>query len=93
MIKIVIADTGPLIALARAGYLRLLHVLYKKIFIPPALHAELCLGSGQPGSKSLSDAIDKGWLKIKKPPDNNASTLSQLALILDLGEAEANCTG
>jgi predicted nucleic acid-binding protein len=57
--------------------------------IPPAVHAELCLGSGRPGSKQLADAMKQGWLQIKKPSTSTASSLSELVLILDLGEAEA----
>jgi predicted nucleic acid-binding protein len=86
---IVVADTGPLIALARAGHLQLLQALYQEVFIPPAVHTELCLGSDRPGSKQLADAMEQGWLQIKKPLDNTTSSLSELALILDLGEAEA----
>jgi len=87
--EIVVADTGPLIALARAGCLQLLPALYQEIVIPPAVHAELCLGSRRPGSKHLADAMEQGWLKIRKPSINTASSLSELALILDPGEAEA----
>jgi len=86
---IVVADTGPLIALARAGYLQLLQVLYQEIFIPPAVHTELCLGSGRPGSKRLADAFGQGWLQIKSPSARTTTSLSELVLILDPGEAEA----
>lgn len=89
MTGIVVADTGPLIALGRAGYLQLLQSLYQEIFIPPAVHAELCLGSGRPGSKQLADAMEQGWLQIRKPSYRSTSSLSELVLILDLGEAEA----
>ena len=89
MTGIVVADTGPLIALAGAGYLQLLQALYQEIIIPPAVHAELCLGSGRPGSKQLADVMEQGWLQIKKPSASAASSLSELVLILDLGEAEA----
>lgn len=89
MTGIVVADTGPLIALARAGYLQLLKELYQEIIIPPAVHTEMCLGSGRPGSKQLAGILEQGWLRIKKPSDSTASSLSELTLILDLGEAEA----
>ena len=88
MTGIVVADTGPLIALARAGYLELLQELYQEILIPPAVHDELCLGSNRPGSKRIAEAIEQDWLHIRKP-SSKTSSFSELALILDSGEAEA----
>ena len=88
MTGIVVADTGPLIALARAGYLELLQDLYHDILIPPAVHDELCLGSNRPGSKRIAEAVEQGWLNIHKP-SSNTSSFSELVLILDPGEAEA----
>ena len=88
MTRIVIADTGPLIALARAGYLELLHALYQEILIPPAVYDELCLGSNRPGSKRIAEAVEQEWLHICRP-SSKTSSLSELTLILDPGEAEA----
>jgi predicted nucleic acid-binding protein len=87
--EIVVADTGPLIALARGGHLQLLQTLYEEIIIPPAVHTELCLGSGRPGSKRLADAVGQGWLQIKSPSASATSALDELTLILDPGEAAA----
>ena len=89
MTGIVVADTGPLIALGRTGHLPLLRALYQEIFIPPAVYSELCLGSGRPGSEQLSAAIKQGWLQTREPSADSTSSLSALALILDPGEAEA----
>lgn len=88
MTGIVVADTGPLIALARAGYLDILPAMYQEVLIPPAVHDELCLSSNRPGSKRIAEAIEQGWLHIRKLSSKTAS-LSELILILDLGEAEA----
>ena len=89
MTGIVVADTGPLIALARVGQLQLLQLLYKEILIPSAVHAELCLESGRPGAKRLAEAIEQGWLAMRRPSSIIAEQMSELALILDPGEAEA----
>ena len=89
MTGIVVADAGPLIALGRTGHLPLLRALYQKIFIPPAVYSELCLGSGRPGSKQLSAATKQGWLQTRELSASSASSLSTLALILGRGEAEA----
>ena len=89
MTGIVVADTGPLIALARGGHLQLLQTLYEEILVPPAVHIELCPGSGRPGSKRLAAAFEQGWLQVKRPSASATSALDGLILILDLGEAEA----
>jgi predicted nucleic acid-binding protein len=86
---IVVADTGPLIALGRVGCLKLLHDLYQDILIPPAVREELHLGSGRPGARQSEEALEKGWLQIQKPSAGSAQVLSELMLVLDPGEAEA----
>lgn len=89
MTGIVVADTGPLIALARAGHLQLLQQLYKEILIPAAVHTELCLESGRPGAKRLVEATEQGWLVMRQPSRIMAEQISELALMLDPGEAGA----
>jgi len=84
-----VADTGPLIALARGGHLQLLQALYEEVLTPPAVHTELCLGSERPGSKRLADAFEQGWLQVRRPSASATSALDELILILDPGEAEA----
>ncbi len=86
---IVVADTGPLIALGRVGHLKLLRDLYHDILIPPAVRDELHLGSGRPGAEQSAEAIEQGWLHVREPSPGSAPSLSELVLILDLGEAEA----
>lgn len=81
----VVADTGPLIALARVGHLDLLRRLYEQISIPPAVRDELAIGSDRPGAKVLAVALEAGWVTVALAP-NLASDLAQ---ILDPGEAEA----
>ncbi len=89
MTRIVVADAGPLIALARGGYLQLLQTLYEIVVVPPAVHIELCPGSGRPGSKRLAEALEQGWLQVKTPSAGSLSAIDELLLILDPGEAEA----
>ena len=87
MNRIVISDTGPLIALARAGKLDLLYRLYGGIRVPPAVHAELAVHSGYPGAHSLARAFDAGWMTVGALSDRILAT--KLALLLDAGEGEA----
>jgi len=86
---IVVADTGPLIALGRVGHLKLLHDLYQGMLIPPAVRDELQLGSGRLGAEHSAEALEQGWLQVRKLSHGSAPSLSELVLILDLGEAEA----
>lgn len=83
----VVADTGPLIALARIGRLALLERLYGGAVIPSAVRAELAIDSGRPGAKALGVALNEGWLTVKAP--EALDKITALARILDPGEAEA----
>jgi len=53
---IVVSDTGPLIALAKADQLPLLKQLFGKINIPPAVHREL-LAKSEPEAGRLDRAL------------------------------------
>jgi len=86
---VVVADTGPLIGLGRVGHLNLLRELYQRILIPPAVHDELRLGSGRPGAEQSAEAVAQGWLQVRETSRVSAPSVSELVLVLDLGEAEA----
>ena len=87
MTRSVIADTGPLIALARVERLELLRRLFERIVVPPAVHAELALDSGRPGAKILTGAFIAGWITVEAVTD--ATLGRELAQLLGPGEAEA----
>ena len=87
MTRIVVSDTGPLIALARVEQLDLLRRLYRRIHVPPAVHAELAVHSGRPGAKVLAHAFEDGWMAVQSLADR--SMVSELVQLLDPGEAEA----
>ena len=53
----IVADTGPLIALSRVEQLNLLTRLYTRVLIPPAVWAELAIDSGHPGAAALAAAL------------------------------------
>ncbi len=54
---VIIADSSPLIGLARIGQLALLPRLYSKTLIPPEVWDEVTIrGKGRPGAKELSEA-------------------------------------
>lgn len=85
MSQIVVADAGPLIALARTGHLPLLKHLFKRVLIPKAVADELELSSDRPGARTLAQAITpRGWLVVKPVHVDRPLTLA-----LGPGETEA----
>ena len=87
MTRAIVSDTGPLIALARVGRLDLLRRLYGQVIVPPAVHAELALGSNRPGAMALAATLEAGWVVVQ--PTTDTSAVSEVARHLDRGEAEA----
>jgi predicted nucleic acid-binding protein len=83
--QLIIADTGPLIALAISGQLHLLQYLFEQTLIPEAVFRELCIQSSRPGAAALADALQAGWVKtvVCDPP------AKRLLHTIDPGEAEA----
>ena len=81
----VVSNTSPIVALARAGRLDLLHAVHGEIFIPDAVFNEITIaGAGEPGAHDVATAA---W--IKQRPALNAPLVNALGLELDAGEAEA----
>ncbi len=80
----VVADSGPLIALATVGHFDLLRQIYQTLLIPTAVAREVTKeGGARPGAQEITQA---GWIEhvpAKPAPD------PFLVEELDLGEAEA----
>lgn len=80
---LIIADSSPLIALARIGQLALLPRLYSKTLIPPEVWDEVTVqGKGRPGAKEVNEA---SWLEIRTPDPLLVGTVG---ILVDSGEAE-----
>ena len=82
---IVVSNTSPLIALARAGRLDLLQAIHGEIIVPDAVFNEITVaGAGEPGAHEVATM---SW--IKRQPALNRQLVNALGLDLDAGEAEA----
>ena len=86
---IVVADAGPLIALARVEQLSLLAVLYGQIVVPESVLRELRLESHRPGARLLSDGFARGLLRTHPLPADSEADLARLRQVLDAGESAA----
>jgi predicted nucleic acid-binding protein len=64
---VIVADSGPLIALARIGQLHLLRDLFGVVVIPHAVATECLAGQNRPGSQVIAQALKQGWLRKKRP--------------------------
>ncbi len=84
--KLIISDAGPLIVLAKTGYLHVLRELFRKVKIPQSVSDELKLNTSMPGANALRDAITiKKWIEVH----HVVGVPDILTNSLDQGEAEA----
>ena len=82
---IVVANAGPLIALAQISHFDLLRSLYGRVHIPPAVrHEVVVMGKGRAGS---SETVKASWIHVLDVRDRTAVEL--LRGRLDAGESEA----
>jgi len=81
-----ISNTGPLIALAKINQLSLLEKMFSKIHIPPAVHRELLVKSGDETAR-LDEAIHQ-FIHVTSPP-TLAPEVKIATSRLDLGEQQA----
>ncbi|MBI2664387.1 hypothetical protein HYX10_03525 [Candidatus Woesearchaeota archaeon] len=61
-----IANSTPLICLAKIGRLRLLKALFGSVTVTEVVKDEV-LVEGKPGHSSISDAINEGWIMVANP--------------------------
>jgi predicted nucleic acid-binding protein len=93
--RILLADAGPLIGLARIQRLHLLHDLFTTVWIPEVIAAEIGLSvafrarSSFPGLSVLQKACQQGWLQVVKPEPVVPDGWSPLNPGVDAGEASA----
>lgn len=83
MAAVVIADSGPLIALARVDRLEILNQLFSQVVIPEAVREE-CLAISCVDSERIRQALSEGKLGVEPV----AETALPLALSRSLGKGE-----
>lgn len=82
----IIADAGPLIALAKLGELRLLPALFGQVLASSVVIDECLTDSARPGAEHIQQALRDGWLAIRELGDIPSI---DLPMLLDDGEASA----
>ncbi len=82
-VEVVVADAGPLIALARLDALPLLASLFSAVWATETVLAECGAGHGHKESQIIEDAIKAGHLNVRSSPAANP------AWIVDAGEASS----
>lgn len=87
MTAIIVADTGPLIALSTLELLSELSPLFETVYAPNAVIKEALYSRDKPGAIGIAEALDKEWIRSVAVP--TTPTLKKLAVLLDAGESEA----
>ena len=83
----VVSNTSPVLNLAIIGELSLLRDQFGEIWIPAAVFQELRVDEDLPGTRSIRDAIETGWIRIETVKQE--ALVSALQRDLDRGESEA----
>ena len=83
----VVADTSPLIGLARIELLPVLSQLFTTVYAPAAVVAEATRDADRPGAAAIQQALRDGALIARDVEPT--SELNALTAVLDEGEAEA----
>ena len=83
---VVVADTTPVLYLARIGQLDLLGTLYGQIVVPGAVWAELV--EVRPDAVGVTAIRGARWIVVDRSVDESARS-AELALEIDAGEAAA----
>jgi predicted nucleic acid-binding protein len=82
----IVADTGPIIGLAKIGQISLLKKLATEVLIPPIVHKELY---GKIGSES--DQIDQALSNFVHVVELGSLELNIDEPLINLGEGEKQC--
>lgn len=91
--KLIVADSSPLIALACSGHIDVLLLLIETVVIPGTVYRECVSDNDKPGATKIEEAVSIGRIRhIDDPdlgifegiPDLDAGEAAALALAIDL---------
>jgi predicted nucleic acid-binding protein len=82
--EIIIADSSPLIGLARIGQLGLLPQLANQIIVPRTVHAEVT--AARVAAPGAAEVAAQTWLQVR---DADPAVVAPLLILVGKGEAEA----
>lgn len=85
--KIIVADSGPLIALGIVGLLPQLKHFLGEIIVPETVYQECIVEQDKPGAKSIYSAVQATDITRQQTP--TSIIIAELCDILDQGEIEA----
>jgi predicted nucleic acid-binding protein len=82
---IVLADSYPLITLARARYFELLHEFYGEVTVSREVHDEITVaGAGLPGAHEMQQA---NWIRVQPNPSESSPEVKAACAGLGAGES------
>ena len=84
---VIIADAGPLIALAKLDRLDLLSAFFTEILVPEAVSQECLTDASRTDTQRIQETIGRGAFRVVAVPES--PRLRAIRRLLDSGEAEA----
>ena len=82
--KLIVADSGPLIAWACSGHIDVLQAIFPEVLIPETVFVECTANTVLPGAQAIAAAVVAG--KLQRIPDAPLGVFENL-LNVDPGEA------
>jgi len=83
---IVVSDSSPLIGLAKAGRLKLLHRMFGQVLIPKRVYQDVVTnGRGRPGARAVANAVRERWIRVASVRDQGLVPWR----LLETGEGDA----
>ncbi|UNQ73786.1 DUF3368 domain-containing protein [Infirmifilum sp. NZ] len=86
-----VANSTPLIHLARTRALRLLGAVYEEVVIPRAVYEEVVvrgLERGFSDVEAVKSAVESGLVRVAEAPGGEADVIARSAPLIHRGEAE-----
>jgi predicted nucleic acid-binding protein len=88
-VKLLVADSGPLIVFARGGHLELLRQIAGRVVAPSIVFAECVKNAAKPGATAVLAAYAAKHIEVAPPINSDAIALFSGIANLDEGETAA----